>query len=391
MVNTRADVFLPDRKLLSVITGFTELFLLVGMDGQPVFFALSLKSIMNYSGRHILVIQPLVGIGDMIWHKPWIDVLAAQTRVTLATKPTVRADILFHGTENGFSVLAIERSLRGRKGRHDGLSGFFRLIREFRTTGADTAIILHHSARYALAARMAGIKTRLGYGMGRQRRHLNAGQPLLPEQTGGHALDRISQFAHANGFGLDRPQWKINISSEADQAARKWLQAHEFLDEKNTVLPFLVIGIGAMHTERQWGADNFARLTEILSTRRPDLRLMMIGGPAEEALALEINSRLAEHKRSLPFNSDRLDIAAALMAASRGYVGNDTGFLNIMACLGTPALGLYSQSKPLGYTPNLKKLDLFSDSDYGTAGLIRRITPEAVSTAINQIWPKMRQ
>ena len=32
--------------------------------------------------QHILVIQPLVGIGDMIWHKPWIDSLIKDYRVT---------------------------------------------------------------------------------------------------------------------------------------------------------------------------------------------------------------------------------------------------------------------------------------------------------------------
>ena len=47
------------------------------------------------SARHLLVIQPLVGIGDMIWHKPWIDHLARTHKVTLMTKPSVQADVIF--------------------------------------------------------------------------------------------------------------------------------------------------------------------------------------------------------------------------------------------------------------------------------------------------------
>ena len=35
--------------------------------------------------RRLLVIQPLVGIGDMVWHKPWIDYLADFYDVILAT------------------------------------------------------------------------------------------------------------------------------------------------------------------------------------------------------------------------------------------------------------------------------------------------------------------
>ena len=37
------------------------------------------------SREKLLVIQPLVGIGDMIWHKPWIDYLCTQNHVILRT------------------------------------------------------------------------------------------------------------------------------------------------------------------------------------------------------------------------------------------------------------------------------------------------------------------
>ena len=67
------------------------------------------------TAHHILVIQPLVGIGDMIWHKPWIDALAARTTVTLAAKPTAQTAILFPPEQHaGLHHLHIQRSLRGR-------------------------------------------------------------------------------------------------------------------------------------------------------------------------------------------------------------------------------------------------------------------------------------
>ena len=39
----------------------------------------------------LLEIQSLVGIGDMVWYKPWIDHLAREYDIILATKPTVHA------------------------------------------------------------------------------------------------------------------------------------------------------------------------------------------------------------------------------------------------------------------------------------------------------------
>ena len=47
----------------------------------------------------LLVVQPLVGIGDMVWHKPWIDHLAAHFDLILACKPTAKAPTLFAGTD----------------------------------------------------------------------------------------------------------------------------------------------------------------------------------------------------------------------------------------------------------------------------------------------------
>ncbi len=72
----------------------------------------------------LLLIQPLVGIGDMIWHKPWIDHLAAHYDVILATKPTVKPRLLFDGDYAIADFLMIERSMRGKRGKHDGLIGF---------------------------------------------------------------------------------------------------------------------------------------------------------------------------------------------------------------------------------------------------------------------------
>ena len=112
--------------------------------------------------QRLLVVQPLVGIGDMVWHKPWIDHLAAHFDVILAAKPTAMSEVLFHGTDGIVERLDIDRSLRGRRGRHDGIAGLFRLASDFRAARADQVIVMHHSATYTLAARVAGIPVRWG-------------------------------------------------------------------------------------------------------------------------------------------------------------------------------------------------------------------------------------
>lgn len=359
---------------------------------------------MLSNSHHILVVQPLVGIGDMVWHKPWIDSLITRHKVTLATKPTVQAPILFYGAGPEFNLLNIERSLRGKRSRHDGLIGFFRLVRDFRASGADTALILHHSPRYALAARLAGIKIRMGFGKKSQQKHLNFGQYLSAADMARHATVRIAKFAELNGFGLNSPKWHLTLSPQARSTADAFLQANGLKDDlpqpprkdepakdstSNKGLPYLCLGIGAMHRERQWGAEKFSQLIIGLHEMHPDLRPVLVAGPQDGDSVADILNHLAM-RPEIPapvILKDKLDVACAVMARAKGYVGNDTSLLNLSVCVDTPALGLFSQSEPLTYSPLIHQLGLFTDSAYGTPGLIDKISADDVLQAIARIWP----
>ena len=78
-----------------------------------------------------LVIQPLPGIGDMVWHLPHLDAIARTCpdgRVTVLTKRRSRADELFAGSATVSRVLWLERAQTGdAAGRHDGPLGAWRL------------------------------------------------------------------------------------------------------------------------------------------------------------------------------------------------------------------------------------------------------------------------
>ena len=340
------------------------------------------------SVRHLLVIQPLVGIGDMLWHKPWIDRLTQTHRVTLMAKPTVQADVVFTGAPDRFSVAGLDRSLRGRRGRHDGLTGFWRLVMDMRAIRADAVVILHNSARYALAARLAGIRWRLGYGMGRQRRHLNAGYCLGKEMLGQHAIERIDEFAKLNGFGLDSPVWSVQPRAAALTRAKALLASWMMMTDQQTAKPFICIGIGSMNPERQWGASRFAELITRLTEARADRPCLILGGPGEQQLADDILTKLGTGGLTAPVFLGRLDEAVALMSLSDGYVGNDTSLLNFMACLNKPALGLFSHSRPLTYSPHIHKTEAVGEAAFGQPGIIRSITVNHVLDKFNSLWPE---
>lgn len=327
--------------------------------------------------RRLLVVQPLVGIGDMVWHKPWIDHLATRFDVILAAKPTAKSKVVFHGTDGIVDWFDIDRSLRGRQGRHDGLSGFFRLAADFRRVRADAALVIHHSATYTLAARLAGIPERWGYGIGNSRRWLNRGSFLGKDARHERSFKKLGRFANANGFGMADPHWQMTTSQSARDAVRFYC-AEQGIAPDPTHAPdgrkMLIFGVGAMDDERQWPPARFAALAARLHDAWPDIRIMLMGAPSEQPI---IEAVLADPQAppGLIANTAPLDQAVALLTAARAYVGNDTSLLNIAASCGRPAVGIFAQSEPLDYSDNIIPVSL-TDGRFGEPGAIKRITAD---------------
>ena len=291
--------------------------------------------------RRLLVVQPLVGIGDMVWHKPWIDHLATRFDVILAAKPTAKSEVVFHGTDGIIDWLDIDRSLRGRRGRHDGLSGLFRLAADFRRVRADAVLVIHHSATYTLAARLAGIPHRWGYGIGGSRRWLNRGAFLGREARHERPYRKLGRYAQANGFGLGQPHWHMSADNKAVQAVRAFCDAHN-INPCSSNGPdgrdMVVFGVGAMDVERQWPPSHFARLAAAIRAEWPGLRIVLTGAPSEASIVQAVMSDEAA-PAGLIEKLGPLAEVVALIGASRAYFGNYTSLLNIAAACGRLAKG----------------------------------------------------
>src|SRR5579863_132855 len=93
--------------------------------------------------RRVAVIQPLPGIGDMIWHLPHIRAVARWfgRPVTLVAKPRSAADELFSGEQTIEDVLWLDRNPERRRGGHDGVGGFLRLVASLRQHAFDAVVV----------------------------------------------------------------------------------------------------------------------------------------------------------------------------------------------------------------------------------------------------------
>ena len=302
------------------------------------------------SGR-VAVLQPLPGIGDTVWHVPHLHALAATApngRLSLITKPRSAADRLLAGDATVDSVIWLDRNPEGRRGRHDGAGGLVRLIADLRAGDFARIYILHHSTRYALAARLAGIAERFGYGYGLQRRLLS-GPPWLPaDLRTAHPIDEATAFVRLLGLTLGDTEPVLRPTPQAERvvAARYG----------HLPRPLLALGLGSSEAFKQWGAERYAALARRLADDGWPT-LLLIGGPAEADLAPAIADTLGEHaSRTVPVFDLPLDAVVALLADCALYVGNDTGVLNIAAAVGVPAVGLFGATEPLRHSRRIVPL-----------------------------------
>ena len=300
----------------------------------------------------VLVYAPDRGIGDLMWHLPTFRAIAAQTpegQVVLAARPSSRAA----------EVLAVEPSIasvvyaRHFTGTLKGVSevlDFWRICREVKPRAV---WILEKIGRPAQAAWLAGVPERRGFGLGHKSQEQWLQGPFLPKALRpAHRLAKLAAFEVLHGLKVESREPNLKLDPKAVAAVQA-----RFGDRLG---PWLVLGVGASEPARTWPAERFAAVSQGLD----DLfsTVFWLGGPND---ALRVQQTVDAQPAPIPGVMARdllacdlpLDQAAALIALSAGFLGNDSGPLNVAASVGCPAIGLMGTSPVPAYSRWLSRLD----------------------------------
>jgi heptosyltransferase-2 len=329
----------------------------------------------------VAVIQPLPGIGDMVWHVPHIQAVAALAGapVTLLTKPRSLADQLLADEPAVGDIQWLDLNPSGRRGMHDGIGGFWRLVRSLRAREFGTIVVLHHSDLLAAAAWMARVPDRRGYGWGRQRWFLNTG-PFLPADIKTmHQHTRATRYLQAAGIPLPSAEPRLIVPP----AART-----EVGTRLGNLGKFVAIGIGSSEALRQWGCERFGELAAALLDAGWRT-IVLIGGLEDSASANTIVHALGERggRVRLVLGWDLRQVMGVLSEAAF-YVGNNTGVMNIAAAVGTRTYALFGTTKPFDHASRIVPV---SAPDIGIHDGMQRLTVTAALQAIQadrgRLWP----
>ncbi|HZT24521.1 MAG TPA: glycosyltransferase family 9 protein [Pseudolabrys sp.] len=307
------------------------------------------------------VIQVKQGIGDTIWHLPFVRAIASaapdhrvsffvpprsHARELLAAEPAVSEVVYFahHGNEiaRAINIVRLARLLRRRR---------FRRI-----------YILDRTTRPAFAAWLSGIPERIGIGLGAQRLWITNGG-IDQKHFHAHPIGWLKALMQTEGLAL--PSTEPNLALPPNAFAE--------IDARFGDLPkpWVVLGLGASHPSKDWPDVHWCALLsklEEIPTRRTTF---LVGG--QDCVARADNLIAASGSRAI--NACNLSIlqCAALIKRANVFAGNDSGPLNIAAAVGTESYGLFGLTPALEYSRYIHVVRASDDS--------------AVRTTMDQIKP----
>ena len=282
------------------------------------------------------VIQVKPGIGDVIWHLPFVRAIAAAApggKVTFFAPPTSAAKELF-AAEPCIADTIYFRHAGSELQRGINL---VRLVGLLRRQRLQSIWILHRTIRPALAAALAGIPERIGLGLGSQSAFITnrgIGQVHFHD----HPIDWLRALMTNMKVPLHSTEPDLHLPADVMAAIEKKF-AH-------LSRPWLVVGIGASHPDKDWPD---AAWCEFLHGLRTPGAVFLIGGPANVARAEKFIDACGSNQIVNACNLSLID-AAALLRLADLFVGPSSGPLNLAAAGGTDAFGLFGSTPVLTYS-----------------------------------------
>jgi lipopolysaccharide heptosyltransferase II len=321
------------------------------------------------------VIQPKRGIGDVIWHLPFVRAIASMSsggHVTFMAPPTSRAKDLLAAEPSVVQTIYFEHA--GSELRR-GIN-LIRLAWVLRQNDFRTVWILDRTLRPAIAARLAGIPERIGLGLGQQSLFItNPG--IDQSHFHDHPIDWLRALMAEMNVPLLSTEPALKVPSATLTA-----MGGRFNDCPR---PWIVLGIGALHAEREWPHEYWVELLPELR-RHSTGTFFFIGGPDYTARA---QSLIAQTNLNLAINACNLSLieAIALLHHADLFVGTDSAPMNLAVAVGTPAFSLFGVNPVLSYSKFIHPL---TPAGGPAPGGMQRISPTHVFDQVRPYLSRLK-
>jgi heptosyltransferase-2 len=316
---------------------------------------------INVTSSAVIQVKP--GIGDVVWHLPFIRAIAAAApggQVTFLVPPSSRAKELLAAEPSVAETVYFEH---GGSELRRGIN-MVRLVGMLRRRRFRTLWILDRTLRPALAARLAGVPERIGLGLGGQQAFItNAG--IDQAHFHDHPIDWLRALMAAMTVAMPSTEPALRLPAHTLAAVSAQFALHR--------RPWIVLGIGASHPDKDWPDPYWQEFLNELR-RRAAGTVFLIGGSANGTRAQEF---IAQSSGAAAVNACDIGLteAAALLSEADIFVGPSSGPLNLAAAGATDAFGLFGSTPVLTYS---KFIHAIEPPGGPSADGMRRISPQDV-------------
>ena len=284
----------------------------------------------------ILVIQNKMGVGDMVIYLPFIKAISEKfnTPVSILVKESSKAEQFLKDSNTINKIIILERGNKLKNGKHDGLIGFFNLIRDIKQYNFDKVFIFNSSFRFNLISQIAGIKNIYQY-------------PLLQKKNQ-HVIEAAKELLRKNISLNIKSDPEILINDKSVQETRAKYKINN--DKKN-----ILLGIGGSGPTKRIPAIIFIKLMHLITQKYKCKFFLATGKNNEEQKILKeiLNTEFKNECYAL----DNLSLTEILPVIKNCNISicNDSSFSHLSSGLGIKTIVLMADTPLLygSYSPRM--------------------------------------
>lgn len=228
-----------------------------------------------------------------------------------------------------------------------GKEGWFlksvRLASLLRKKRFDMAIMLNPHKSLHLAAFLAGISQRVGYG---RKWGFLLNRKITDERDKGrkHEVEYTMDLLRSLDVTLDDPKPLLPVDKEAEKEVRNLLVGKGIQSDR----PVISVHPGSSNPAKIWPRERYSELIRRLKTEL-DCYVCILGSDEERIFAREIIVDSGVEVLNLT-GALSLKELTALLKKSSLFVGNDTGPMHMAAALDVPVIAIFGRNTP-GVSP----------------------------------------
>jgi ADP-heptose:LPS heptosyltransferase len=280
--------------------------------------------------KNILVIR-FSAMGDVVLTVPVIQNLLSKypdTQITLLTNP------FFHPFYNGIPNLTLYPV--DLKGKHKGIFGLSKLVRELRSKKKfDTVIDLHSVLRTWVIGSLFKIKGtpvfRIDKGRADKRAFINQKNHTLLQ----HSTERYLAVFEKAGLDFTLEKKLLNTSENSNFDIQKYINSK---DISIGIAPF------AAHQSKQWGIDKIENFIEQINQKKV-VKFYLFGGGKNEVNQLNELVDKFNNTTNLA-GSFKLAQELKLLKELDVLIAMDSGNMHIASLLGIPVISIWGGTHP---------------------------------------------